>query len=390
MAFDLDVSNRLKKLPPDRFVEIDREKARAKSQGISVIDFGVGDPDKASPDFVIEAMKTALDDEKNHHYPLDRGDAAFREAVANWCQKRFQCRFDPATEILPLIGSKEGIAHLPLAFINPGDIALMTDPGYPAYRSGVLFAGGTVYSAPIKEENAYLPELKKIPAKVLKKAKLFFVNYPNNPTGAVASRVFYAKLVSWAKKHHILIVSDMAYSEIYFGKEKPLSIFEIPGAKEVAIEFHSLSKTSHMTGWRIGFALGKSQFVDPLLKVKSNLDSGVFTAIQKTAITALENSFSFTPEINKMYRSRRDILVSGLRELGFPIQPNPATFYVFTRMPKGEKNSRKFCEKLLSQTGIVATPGIGFGPSGEGYVRFTLTVPEPKIHEALARMKRLF
>jgi len=229
-----------------------------------------------------------------------------------------------------------------------------------------------------------------VPPEVLKKAKIVFVNYPNNPTGAVAPRSFYEKLVPWAAAHKILIVSDLAYSEVYFGKEKPLSIFEIPGAKEVAIEYHSLSKTCNMTGWRIGFAVGRQEVISGLLRVKSNLDSGVFTAIQKTAIEALKKSFAFSKKTNQMYRRRRDLLVEGLKELGFPVEPNPATFYVFTRLPRGEKDSTLFCKRLLENTGIVATPGVGFGPAGEGYVRFTLTVEETEIREAIRRMRKGF
>ena len=295
--------------------------------------------------------------------------------------------FDPQTEVLPLIGSKEGIAHLPLAFVNAGDTVLVPDPGYPPYWSGTLFAGGTPYPLPLKEGNGFLPDLEAIPAEVLGKAKIIFVNYPNNPTGAVAPRDFYEKLVRWAAERRILVASDLAYSEIYFGKERPSSIFEVPGAKETAIEFHSLSKTCNMTGWRVGFAVGRAEITSALLCVKSNLDSGVFTAIQEAAVEALKQSFQFTKRANALYKRRRDLLVAGLRSLGFPVKPNPATFYVFTRLPKGRRDSTQFCKELLERTGIVATPGVGFGRAGEGYVRFTLTVPEAAIREALRRMK---
>lgn len=388
MNFFLEESDRLKKLPPYLFVEIDRAKRRAIEKGVKVIDFGVGDPDQPTPKFILNAMARAIKDPSNHHYPLDRGNAQFRQAISNWTKKRFGASFNPDTEILPLIGSKEGIAHLPLAFINRGDAALIPDPCYPPYKSGTLFAGGEAHLLPLKEENGFLPDFESVPAQVLTRAKIIFVNYPNNPTGAVATRSFYAKLVKWAAAHKILIASDLAYSEVYFGKDRPLSIFEISGAKDVAIEFHSLSKTCNMTGWRVGFALGRAEAVNALLRVKSNLDSGVFTAIQKTAIEALQNSFGFSKKTNRLYRKRRDVLVAGLKELGFSVRPNEATFYVFTRLPKGEKDSTVFCKRLLERCGIVATPGVGFGRAGEGYVRFTLTVAEPEIREAIARMKK--
>lgn len=390
MSFFLEESDRLKKLPPYLFVEIDRAKRRAIEQGVKVIDFGVGDPDGATPDFVTKAMAKAMRDPKNQHYPLDRGNAAFRQAAAAWLNKRFGQTFDPNTEILPLIGSKEGIAHLPLAFLNPGDVALVPDPCYPPYKSGTMFAGGTPYLLPLKEENGFLPDYESVPADVLKKAKIIFVNYPNNPTGAVAPRAFYEKLVRWAAANRILVASDLAYSEIFYNKVRPLSIFEIPGAREVAIEFHSLSKTCNMTGWRVGFAVGRAEAVGALLRVKSNMDSGVFTAIQIASIDALKNSFAFTKKANAMYRKRRDLLVKGLKELGFPVKANEASFYVFTRLPKGRTDSTAFCRNLLEKCGIVATPGVGFGAPGEGFVRFTLTVGEADIREAIARMKKGF
>ncbi len=387
MSF-FEESDRLKALPPYLFIEIDRAKRKAIANGVKVIDFGVGDPDQPTPGFVIRALEKAVRDPGTHHYPLDRGNAAFRQAAADWVRRRFGVSFDPATEVLPLIGSKEGIAHLPLAFINPGDVALVPDPCYPPYKSSTLFAGGRVHLLPLRESHGFLPDFESVPADVLKKSKILFVNYPNNPTGAVAPRSFYERLVRWAQAHRILIASDLAYSEVYFGKQKPLSIFEIPGAKDVAIEFHSLSKTCNMTGWRIGFALGSAAAVNALLRIKSNMDSGVFTAIQLTGVEALKKSFAFSKKTNTLYRRRRDTLVKGLKDLGFPVKANEATFYVFTRLPKGQTDSTAFCKRLLESCGIVATPGVGFGAAGQGYVRFTLTVPEPQIREALARMKK--
>lgn len=380
-------SQRLKKLPPYLFFEIDRAKRRAIEQGVKVIDFGVGDPDQPTPKFILNAMTRAVKNPKNHHYPLDRGSALFRRSASAWFKKRFGQSFNPDTEILPLIGSKEGIAHLPLAFVDPGDVALCPDPGYPPYKSGTLFAGGEPYLMPLREENGFLPDLDAVPGAVLKRAKLLFINYPNNPTGAVAPRAFYQKVVGWAARYRILVVSDLAYSEVYFGKDRPLSIFEVPGAREVAIEYHSLSKTCNMTGWRIGFAVGRPEVISALLRVKSNVDSGVFNAIQETAVQALKNSLGFTRKANNLYRRRRDLLVAELLQLGFPVRANPATFYVFTRLPKGYTDSAAFCRDLLENTGIVATPGVGFGASAEGYVRFTLTVPEDQIRQAGQRMR---
>ncbi len=383
-------AQRLKKLPPYLFLEIDRAKRQAIENGVKVIDFGVGDPDGATPKFVLQAMNQAMRDPANQHYPLDRGNARFRQAVSVWLKKRFGLSFSANDEILPLIGSKEGIAHLPLAYLNPGDVALVPDPGYPPYKSGTIFAQAEPYLMPLKESNGFLPDLEAIPERVAKKAKVIYVNYPNNPTGAVAPKRFYEKLIVWAKARRILVVSDLAYSEVYFGNAKPLSIFQIDGAREVAIEFHSLSKTCNMTGWRVGFAVASAAYLGPLLKIKSNVDSGVFTAVQLAGANALENSFDFSRRTNRMYRKRRDLLVGGLKKLGFPVRPNEATFYVFTRLPGARKDSTAFCKELLEKAGIVATPGVGFGASGEGYVRFTLTVPEPLIREAIARMKRVF
>ncbi len=389
MNFPLEESDRLKALPPYLFVEIDRAKRKAIENGVKVIDFGVGDPDQPTPAFILSAMTRAIRDPQHHHYPLDRGNSAFREAIAVWYRKRFGAEFQPGTEILPLVGSKEGIAHLPLAFLNPGDVALVPDPCYPPYKSGTLFAGGHIHLLPLREDKGFLPDFESVPAEVLKRAKIIFVNYPNNPTGAIAPRGFYEKLIRWATTHRILVASDLAYSEVYFGKDRPLSIFEIPGARETAIEFHSLSKTCNMTGWRIGFAVGNPEAISALLRVKSNIDSGVFTAIQKTGITALQKSFAFSKKTNLIYRRRRDLLVQGLKSLGFPVKPNQATFYLFTRLPHGAGDSTVFCKKLLENAGIVATPGVGFGKSGEGYVRFALTVPEKEIKEAIKRMKKV-
>ncbi len=389
MSFFLEESDRLKALPPYLFLEIDRAKRRAIEKGVKVIDFGIGDPDQPTPKFIQSAMARAIKEPKNHHYPLDRGNPGYRAACSQWLKKRFGVSFDPDSEILPLIGSKEGIAHLPLAWINPGDVTLVPDPCYPPYKSGTGFAGGLTHLMPLREENGFLPDLDAVPADVLKKAKIVFVNYPNNPTGAVAPRPFYEKLVRWAQTNRLLVASDLAYSEVYFGKDKPLSVFEVPGAREVAIEFHSLSKTCNMTGWRLGFAVGRPEVISALLRIKSNLDSGVFTAIQAAGIEALKNSFGFSKKTNILYRKRRDLLTAGLKGLGFPVKPNPASFYLFTRLPQGLKDSTAFCAQLLEKAGVVATPGVGFGAAGDGYVRFALTVSEPEIREAIARMKKV-
>ena len=381
-------SDRLKALPPYLFAEIDRKKKAAIAAGRPVINLGVGDPDTPTPKFIIEAMQKAVEDPATHQYALDRGDARFRETIARWFQKRFGVRLDPATEILPAQGSKETLSHLPLAVMDPGDVGLSPDPGYPVYNSSIRFAGGTVVRFPITADRHYLPDLAAFDPKALGRAKIIYLNYPNNPTAAAAPLGFYEEAVAWARKHNILIAQDAAYSEVYF-EEPPASILEVPGAKDVALEFHSCSKTFNMTGWRVGWVAGNAEAIASLVQIKSNMDNGVFGAIQRAGAAALEGYDR--PEIHAlraMYRRRRDVLIRALETAGLEVNRPEATFYVWTTCPKG-LDSTTFAARLLEEADIVATPGIGYGPHGEGYVRFALCVDEALLAEAAERIKRL-
>ena len=385
MAFD--PAERLKVLPPYLFAEIDKKKKALIAAGRDVINLGIGDPDTPTPEFIIEELRRAAGDPKNHQYALDAGLPEFRRAAADWYAHRFDVTLDPDTEVLPTIGSKEAIAHFPLAVLNPGDVALVPEPGYPPYRSGAIFAGAEVYLMPLVARNEFLPELDAIPQGVLERAKLIYVNYPNNPTAAVASKAFYAAVVDFAKKHDLIVASDAAYTEVYYD-EKPMSFLEVPGAKDVGIEFHSLSKTFSMTGWRLAFAVGNAQLVSHLGRLKTNLDSGIFQAIQFAGVKALERVDEVTPRLVAMYRARRDALVDGFTRAGWNVTPPKATFYVWIPTPNG-RSSTDVAARLLEEADIVVTPGIGFGPSGEGFVRAALTVPEERIREAAERIAKL-
>jgi LL-diaminopimelate aminotransferase len=382
-------SRRLNKLPPYLFFEIDKAKRAALKQGRDIIDFGIGDPDQPTPAYIIEALHRASEDPANHRYALDQGMRRLRSAIEGWYKKRFNVDIDADSEILPLIGSKEGIAHFPLAFINPGDYALIPDPCYPPYKGGTIFAGGIPYLLALRQADNFLIDLKKIPSAVLKKSKALYVNYPNNPTSATCGTGFYEHIIAFARKHRLIVISDLAYSEIYFDGEKPHSLLEIEGAKEVCIEFHSLSKTFNMTGWRIGWACGNRGLVQALSKVKSNIDSGVFSAIQYAGIAALEGAEKHPQAMRTLYQERRDTFVTGLRSLGWNITGPSATFYVWAKLP-GRKSSIGFASELLKRADIIATPGIGFGKSGEGFIRFALTVDTKRIEEAVERLKTIW
>jgi len=387
MALIIDFSERLKKLPPYLFVEIDKAKREAMSQGRDVIDLGIGDSDLPTPDFIIEALNKAAASGENHHYALDAGLPRLRQAIAAWYRRRFNVELNPDSEIQPLIGSKEGIAHLPLGIVNPKDKVLVPQPGYPPYLSGTIFAEGKPIIMPLKSKNNFLPDLAKI--RELKGIKLMFINYPNNPTSAVASRDFLKEIVSIAKENETIIAYDNAYSEIYFDIEKPPSILEIEGAKDVAVEFHSLSKTFNMTGWRVGWVCGNSKVVAALAKVKANVDSGIFQALQLAGITALEADDSFPSEMRRMYHERRDYLVNGLRNIGWKVEPPLATFYVWAKLPKKFNSSIEAAKAFLDQADIVITPGVGFGEDGEGYLRMALTVPKERLNQAVERIKKI-
>jgi len=382
-----EFADRVRNLPPYLFAAIDKMKQEALSKGVDLIDLSIGDPDIPTPENIVNAMKSAVENPLHHRYPSYEGMFSFREAVANWYQKRFGVVLDPSKEVLSLIGSKEGIGHLPLAFVNPGDVVLVPSPGYPVYPVGTLFAGGESYFMPLVEGNGFLPDFSSIRGTVLEKARLMFLNYPNNPTSVVADRRFYEEALRIAEKHNIIICHDAAYSEIYYDGRRPMSFLEVNGAKEVGIEFHSLSKTYNMTGWRIGFAVGNSEVLAGLGKIKTNLDSGVFQAIQETAIVAFGTAEERLSGIRNIYQTRRDVLYEGLKDLGFHVIKPDATFYLWSRVPPGFDSSR-FVTYVLEKTGVLATPGNGFGKPGEGYVRFALTVPLERIKEAIDRIKK--
>ncbi len=383
-----DFSDRINKLPPYLFLEIDKKKKEAIKKGVKIIDFGVGDPDLPTPEFIRNKMKHAVDDPDNHGYPFGEGLLEFREAVAVWYKHRFEVDLDPEKEIHSLIGSKEGIGHLPLAFVNPGDGVLCPEPGYPVYNGSTIIAGGEPIFMPLVEKNRFLPSLESITPEAAAKAVIMFINYPNNPTGACADRAFYEDVVAFAREHNIIVAHDAAYSELYYGESKPMSFLEVPGAKDVGIEFHSLSKTYNMTGWRIGWVCGNADIIKGLSKVKGNVDSGAFNAVQVAAVEALNGPGKYTNEIRSVFRQRRDIMVKGLKELNMNIVAPEATFYLWVRVPE-KYTSVVFAAKLLDEAGIIASPGNGFGPSGEGYIRFSLTVDRDEINEALQRMSNL-
>lgn len=379
-------SDRLKQLPVYLFAEIDKLKSQVKARGVDIISFGIGDPDLPTPKAIVDILKKESEIDANQKYPSYEGLLKFRESVSNWYKKRFNITLDPETEVLSLIGSKEGIGHLPLAFINPGDVVLIPDPGYPVYRAGTIFAGGIPYIMPLKEENDFLPDFSIIPNDILKKAKLMFLNYPNNPTSASADRHFFNEVVKFAKTNEIIVAHDFAYSEVYTGEKGNDSFLEANGAKEIGIEFHSLSKTFNMTGFRIGFAAGNEEIIKGLGAVKTNLDSGVFQAIQLAGAYGLDNEVKAVEDNNKIYKKRRELLVSGLEKLGYKVYKSDATFYVWAHVPKTGMTSKDFAVSLLNETGIIVTPGSGFGENGEGFVRFSLTISENRIKEALVRM----
>lgn len=384
----IDVSERLKQLPPYLFKELDQQKMAARQRGVDIIDLGVGDPDLPTPPHIIKALQEAAANPAYHRYPSYSGMNDFKEAVARWYQKRFGVHLDPATEVLILIGSKEGIAHIPLAFINPGDLALLTNPGYPVYDVAVKFAGGQTYHLNLHRENGYLPDLRAVPAEVCKQAKLLFINYPNNPTAAVAPPEFFEEVVAFAQQHQIIVCHDAAYTEMAFDGYKPLSFMQTEGAREVGIEFHSLSKTYNMTGWRLGFAVGRAEVIGALGRIKSNIDSGAFEAVQIAGVAALDGDQGCVAQLNQEYTARRDILLAGLQQLGIEVQPPKASFYVWAPVPKGH-TSKSFSSLVLEKCGIVITPGVGFGAAGEGFFRMALTVSQERLREAIERLRKL-
>lgn len=386
--FKVELADRVKNLPPYLFATIDKMKQEARAKGVDLIDLSIGDPDIPTPPHIVQSMITAVQKPEHHQYPSYEGMLSFREAVANWYKRRFAVTLCPNTEIISLIGSKEGIGHIPLAFVNPGDVVLVPSPGYPVYPVSTLFAGGQAYVMPLLEANNFLPDFKAIPEDILKRAKLMFLNYPNNPTSACADEAFYKEAIELAHKYNIIICHDAAYSEVYFDDIKPLSFMQIDGAKEVGMEFHSLSKTYNMTGWRIGFAVGNKDIIFGLGKIKTNIDSGVFQAIQEASITALATDDAVLAEIRNTYQQRRDALYEGLKAIGLQVTKPKATFYLWCKVPSGF-DSTSFVAHLLDKAGVLGTPGVGFGSPGEGYIRFALTRSVQRIKEAVQRMKKV-
>lgn len=381
-------SQRLQQLPPYLFIEIDKKKRAAIAEGKDVINLGVGDPDRPTPQFIIDRMTDAIRDPANHCYPFDEGVPAFRKAAALWMKRRFGVSIEAENELIATIGSKDGIAHLPLAVVNPGEHVLVPQPGYPVYSSASSFAGGVVHIMDLLAKNHFLPDLDAIPKSVLGNTALMFLNYPNNPTAAIAPLSFYEKAVALAKQYDFVIASDAAYSELYF-ESPPPSILQVDGAKDVTVEFFSLSKTFNMTGWRIGFAVGAAPVIAGLAQVKGNCDSGQFNAIQHAGVAALEGHQSLEiRNLQQMYQQRRDTLISGFTGMGFAVSPVPATFYTWIRCQDGY-GSMKMAGKILEEADVVTIPGIGFGQAGEGYIRCALTVDENRISEAIGRISKI-
>jgi len=353
---------------------------------VDVISFGVGDPDLPTPAHIVDELVQAARDPANHRYPETEGLPELRRAIARWYEARFGVSLDPEREVLPLIGSKEGIGHVALCFIDRDDLALVPDPGYPVYARGTFLAGGDCYFLPLTEENDFLPDLDAVPAEVARRAKVLWLNYPNNPTGAVADLEFFERAVAFARRHDLAVLHDGPYSEVAFDGYRPLSFLQAPGAREVGIEFHSFSKTYNMTGWRIGMAVGNATMIDALMRVKSNLDSGIPQAIQRMAIAALEGPQDCIAEHNAIYQRRRDRLAAALAKIGLRVRPPRASLYLWARLPEGQ-TSVEFATRLLDETGVVVTPGVGYGPSGEGYVRLSLTLPDDRLEEAVRRLE---
>ena len=379
-------AKRIEKLPPYLFVTISKKIAEKQAQGEDVITLAVGDPDIPTPRHVIERLCQAAQDPQNHRYPESEGLPQFRNAIAQWYEKRFGVTLDPDREILPLIGAKEGIGHIALCFIDPGDIALVPDPAYPVYSIGTMFAGGSSYYMPLTEDNDFLPDLDRIPAEIARKAKILWINYPNNPTAAVADHEFFERVVAFARKYDIAVCHDAPYTEVAFDGYRPVSFLEASGAMETGVEFHSLSKSYNMTGWRVGMVVGNAGIIDALRRVKSNLDSGIPQAIQQAAIEALTGPQDCVTEHNTIYKRRRDRVLQTLNQIGLKARPPSASLYIWARIPAGY-TSLEFATSLLEDAGVVVTPGIGYGKYGEGYIRLSLTVPDQRLEEALARLR---
>lgn len=388
MAITIKKAKRINDLPPYLFAEIDNRKRAALARGVDLIDLGIGDPDIPTPAVIVKKLIESANKPVNHRYPNSSGMPEFRAAVADWYKRRFNVNLDPGQEVVSLIGSKEGIGNMAVAFVDPGDIVLVASPCYPVYHIGTAFNGGRNYFLPLRRENHFLPDLDSIPFEVARQAKLLWLNYPNNPTAAVAGKDFFSKVIDFANRHNIIVCHDAAYTEMGYDGYRPMSFLELDGAKEVGIEFHSLSKTFNMTGWRIGMAVGNANLVAGLAQAKSNLDSGIFQAVQEAGIEALRLGDALVEPARKIYQERRDTLVDGLRAIGLECDKPQATFYVWVSAPKG-LSSTEFTAKLLDEAGVVTTPGNGFGAAGEGYVRFTVCIDKERLKEVSERIRRV-
>ena len=382
----MEAAQTIKNLPPYLFARIEKLTAEAKAAGKDVISLGIGDPDRPTPPHIIAKLIEQAQNPANHQYPSSVGMLEFRQAVADWYQKRFGLKLDPKTEVVSLLGSKEGIAHISFCYLNPGDLSLVPDPGYPVYAIGALLGNARSYPLPLLPEKGFLPDLQAIPDAVAREAKIMFLNYPNNPTGATADLKFFQEVVEFARKYDILVCHDAAYSEVFFDGKAPVSFLQAEGAKEVGIEFHSVSKTYNMTGWRVGWAAGNAEAIDVLGRFKSNVDSGVFQALQYAAITALTDSQDCVKEMRQVYQERRDVVEAGLRKMGWNLEPPQATIYVWAPVPKGYTSS-SFAELILEKAAVVITPGLGYGERSDGYFRIALTQEVDRIQEALDRMQ---
>ncbi|MCX7708656.1 MAG: LL-diaminopimelate aminotransferase [Clostridia bacterium] len=381
-------ARRLDNAPPYLFVEIEENIKKAQQRGVDVINLGIGDPDTPTPDFIVDKMVEALKNPEYHRYPEYDGCQEFREAVARFYKRRFDVEIDPDTEVVALLGSKEGIAHIFFALVNDCDFTLVPDPQYPVYQLATALTGGVPYPMPLRPENQFLPDVEVIPREVIKRSKLMFLNYPNNPTGTVADLEFYQRMVDFARKYDIVVCNDNAYSEFTYDGIVAPSILQAEGAMDIAVEFHSLSKSYNMTGWRIGYAVGNREAISKLKKMKNNIDSGVFTAVQIAGVEALDKGDAYSKNMRDLYKHRRDKAMKMLSELGWKFEVPKGAFYIWVKVPDGY-TSKSFTALLLEKAGVVVAPGSGYGEWGEGYFRISLTIPEAKLVEAFERIKSI-
>jgi len=379
-------ARRLDQVPPYLFAELERKISAKQQEGIDVISLGIGDPDLPTPEAVVEAAAAALRDPSTHQYPSNRGSVEFREAATDFYRERFGVELDPASEVMPVLGGKEAVGHIAIACLDPGDLCLSPEPGYPPYTSGPVFSGAEVHYLPLTEENHFFPELGVIPDAVARRANLLYLDYPNNPTGAIVPEGAFERAVVFARQHNVIVVHDNAYSEITFDGYVAPSFLETPGAKEVGVEIFSLSKGWNMTGWRCGLVAGNAELVESYRQLKTNLDSGLFEALQRAAAVALTDARDFPRQMSEVYQRRRDLLVEALAQIGLDVEPPKATPYFWVRVPK-RHTSASFASLVLDQANVVVSPGPGYGPSGEGFVRLSLTVPDERLEEAVRRIE---